>query len=117
MTNALEAGALDGVRVIDFTNFIAGPVVTRFLADMGAEVIKVELPPRGDQTAPRFSLESHGAAYTGIAFAMWNRGKKSVCLDFHKPEGLRDHQGTGAARRRGGREFQPRGDGTRRAQL
>ncbi len=76
------------MRVIDFTNFIAGPVVTRFLADMGAEVIKVELPPRGDPNAPRFSVESHGAAYTGIAFALWNRGKKSVCLDFHQPEGL-----------------------------
>ncbi|HXR34786.1 MAG TPA: CoA transferase [Candidatus Binataceae bacterium] len=88
MTNAVEEGALAGVRVIDFTNFIAGPVVTRFLADMGAEVIKVELPPRGDPNAPRFSVESHGAAYTGIAFALWNRGKKSVCLDFHQPEGL-----------------------------
>jgi CoA:oxalate CoA-transferase len=88
MINAFEEGALAGVRVIDFTNYIAGPVVTRFLADMGAEVIKVELPPREDPIQPRFNAQSPGAASGAIAFAHWNRGKKSVCLDFHKPEGL-----------------------------
>jgi CoA:oxalate CoA-transferase len=88
MTPAVDEGALDGVRVIDFTNYIAGPIVTRFLADMGAEVIKVELPPRENPVAPRFGNQSYGAAYLSVAFALWNRGKKSVCLDFHKPQGL-----------------------------
>jgi len=88
MTGAVDEGALDGVRVIDFTNYIAGPIVTRFLADMGAEVIKVELPPRENPVAPRFGKQSFGAAYLSVAFALWNRGKKSVCLDFHKPQGL-----------------------------
>lgn len=88
MTNATDEGALAGVRVIDFTNFIAGPIATRFLADMGAEVIKVELPPRSVQTPTRFNADSPGAAYTSVAFALWNRGKKSVCLDFHQPQGL-----------------------------
>jgi CoA:oxalate CoA-transferase len=88
MTGAVDEGALDGVRVIDFTNYIAGPIVTRFLADMGAEVIKLELPPRDNPVAPRFGNQSYGAAYLSVAFALWNRGKKSVCLDFHKPQGL-----------------------------
>lgn len=88
MTNVTDEGALAGVRVIDFTNFIAGPIATRFLADMGAEVIKVELPPRAVQGLTRFNAGSFGAAYTSVAFALWNRGKKSVCLDFHRPQGL-----------------------------
>jgi CoA:oxalate CoA-transferase len=87
MSDAIDEGALAGVRVIDFTNYIAGPIVTRFLADMGAEVIKVELPPRENPIHPRFSA-SGPAASTGVAFALWNRGKKSVCLDFHQPRGL-----------------------------
>src|SRR5579883_2607000 len=87
MTDLFEDGALAGVRVIDFTNYIAGPVVTRFLADMGAEVIKVELPPRENPIPPRFTKEGPMAS-VGVAFALWNRGKKSVCLDFHKPQGL-----------------------------
>jgi CoA:oxalate CoA-transferase len=87
MADPMEDGALAGVRVIDFTNYIAGPVVTRFLADMGAEVIKVELPPRENPIPPRFTKEGPMAS-VGVAFALWNRGKKSVCLDFHKPQGL-----------------------------
>jgi CoA:oxalate CoA-transferase len=75
------------VRVIDFTNYIAGPIVTRFLADMGAEVIKVELPPRENPIQPRFTNQGPYAS-GGFAFALWNRGKKSVCLDFHQPRGL-----------------------------
>jgi CoA:oxalate CoA-transferase len=87
MTDAFDDGALAGVRVIDFTNYIAGPIVTRFLADVGAEVIKVELPPRETTVHPRFIAEGPGASVS-VSFAMWNRGKKSVCLDFHKPQGL-----------------------------
>jgi CoA:oxalate CoA-transferase len=87
MTDAIEDGALAGVRVIDFTNYIAGPIVTRFLADMGAEVIKVELPPRENPIQPRFTTQGPYASAC-VAFALWNRGKKSVCVDFHKPQGL-----------------------------
>ena len=41
---------LDGVRVLDFTQYLAGPVVTRLMAEMGAEIIKVEQGPNGDPT-------------------------------------------------------------------
>lgn len=87
MTDAMEDGALAGVRVIDFTNYIAGPIATRFLTDMGAEVIKVELPPRENPIHPRFASKGPMAT-ASVAFALWNRGKKSVCLDFHQPRGL-----------------------------
>jgi crotonobetainyl-CoA:carnitine CoA-transferase CaiB-like acyl-CoA transferase len=63
---------LDGIRVIDLTWGLAGPVATQLLAEAGAEVIKVE-PPGGDPTR-----ELHPAA-----FASWNRSKRSVVLDLH----------------------------------
>src|SRR3954470_223102 len=75
---------LDGIRVIDFSRVIAGPMCTQILADMGAEVIKIENPDGGDDTrkgaGPRAGGESH-------FFMTFNRGKKSVALDFTKPEG------------------------------
>jgi len=67
---------LDGVRVIDFTSFIAGPFCPRLLADLGAEVLKIETPA-GDL----FRLVQYG-------FVGWNRGKRSVVLDLKTPGGL-----------------------------
>lgn len=75
---------LQGIRIIDFSRVIAGPMCTQMLSDMGAEVIKVENPDGGDDTrkgaGPRVNGESH-------FFMTYNRGKKSVALDFTKPEG------------------------------
>ena len=75
---------LEGIRVIDFSRVIAGPMCTQILSDMGAEVIKIENPDGGDDTrkgaGPRAGGESH-------FFMTFNRGKKSVALDFTKPEG------------------------------
>jgi crotonobetainyl-CoA:carnitine CoA-transferase CaiB-like acyl-CoA transferase len=73
-------GALDGYRVLDMTNFVAGPYATMLLADMGAEVIKVEAPPLGD---PNRFRENDSGYSTG--FAAINRNKKSLFIDFGSP--------------------------------
>ena len=79
-------GPLAGVRVVDFTHFIAGPFCSMTLGDMGAEVIKVEAP--GGEAfrkygAPRAELDNEGAAF------LWaNRNKKGIVLDLKSAEGV-----------------------------
>lgn len=77
---------LEGVRVVDFSHFIAGPLATMILADMGAEVIKIEAPGRGDDLRrypPLHPQLDHSAPF------LWsNRNKASVALDLKSPEGL-----------------------------
>lgn len=68
------AGALEGIRVIDFGQYIAGPMAAMFLADQGAEVVRVE-PPGG----PLFATAAN---------ATWNRGKQSIVLDLKAPGDL-----------------------------
>ncbi|MFX4220846.1 MAG: CaiB/BaiF CoA transferase family protein [Thalassobaculum sp.] len=82
------AGALDGIRVVDLTRILAGPFCTLMLADMGAEVIKVE-PPAGDP------VRGQGAMVEGYSwyFAQFNRNKKSVVLDLYTDEGKADLTG------------------------
>ncbi|THJ30693.1 CoA transferase [Lampropedia aestuarii] len=70
---------LKGLRVIEFTHMVMGPTCGMVLADLGAEVIKVE-PVNGDRT--RFLLGA-GAGF----FPMFNRNKKSIALDLHSPQG------------------------------
>jgi formyl-CoA transferase len=75
-------GALAGIRVVDFTEYIAGPYCTMMLADMGADVIKIERP-EGDawrHTAPVAPYESRG--FLGV-----NRGKRSIAIDLEREEG------------------------------
>ncbi len=55
---------LDGYKVLDFTQFVAGPTVTRLMATMGAEVIKVELAPDGDRRASSLTCATTAAATT-----------------------------------------------------
>ncbi|HEX7753009.1 MAG TPA: CaiB/BaiF CoA-transferase family protein [Novosphingobium sp.] len=77
-------GPLAGVRVLDFTRVLAGPAASLALADLGAEVFKVEPPGTGDETRsfpPFRDGESH--YYIGN-----NRGKKSIVIDLKSPEGL-----------------------------
>ena len=74
---------LEGYRVLDFTQYLAGPTTTRIMAEMGAEVIKIELPPGGDGTRLMPFMRNGRSGY----YIQQNRGKKSVCLDPRKPEG------------------------------
>src|SRR5579859_6878911 len=74
---------LDGYKVIDFSQVLAGPTVTRLMAEMGAEVIKVELPPGGDRSRHLPYIRDGRSGY----FVQQNRGKKSVCIDLTKPAG------------------------------
>jgi CoA:oxalate CoA-transferase len=76
------ARVLDGVRVVDFTTTIAGPYCTRLLADMGAEVIKVE-NAEGDMMRTRPPLREGASA----SFGQLNAGKKSVVLDLKSEAG------------------------------
>ena len=73
---AAKPGILDGIRVLDFTAMMSGPYCTRLLADLGAEVIKVE-PPEGDHIRMRPPRRDGRSAY----FAQLNAGKKSLALD------------------------------------
>jgi CoA:oxalate CoA-transferase len=73
---------LDGVRILDLTRVIAGPHSTRMLADLGAEVIKLE-PPSGDQT--RASGQLGGTSSTG--FVQLNAGKRLISVDLDQPDG------------------------------
>jgi crotonobetainyl-CoA:carnitine CoA-transferase CaiB-like acyl-CoA transferase len=83
--------ALQGVRVLDLSRILAGPLATQTLADLGAEVIKVERPGRGDDTrgwGPPFLKDGAGRdTPDSTYFASCNRGKKSVTLDLSRPEG------------------------------
>ncbi|MGY4478711.1 CaiB/BaiF CoA transferase family protein [Bradyrhizobium sp. USDA 3364] len=79
--------ALEGVRVIDFSHFIAGPFATMILADMGAEVIKIEAPGRGDDL--RRYPPVHPDLRHGAPFLWTNRNKRSVALDLKSAEGLK----------------------------
>src|SRR5262249_31659880 len=75
-------GIFSGLRVLDLTQYIAGPMMGKLLADLGAEVIKIEVAPRGDMM--RYYGPPNGQS---AAFLSENRGKKSLCLDLKRPQG------------------------------
>jgi len=77
-------GALDGIRVLDLTHYVAGPFCTLLLADQGADVVKLE-PPAGDAIR-RFpsSFEGESRLFLGL-----NRGKRGIALDLSREEGKR----------------------------
>ncbi|MBV1932098.1 MAG: CoA transferase [Porticoccaceae bacterium] len=68
---------LDGYKIIDFTQYLAGPSATRLMAEMGADIIKVEIAPHGDPSRAFPYRKNKRSAY----FIQQNRGKKSLCLD------------------------------------
>jgi crotonobetainyl-CoA:carnitine CoA-transferase CaiB-like acyl-CoA transferase len=85
------AGPLQGIRVLDLSRILAGPWASQMLADLGAEVIKIERPGSGDDTrawGPPYMPDEKGEATTESAyFHGANRGKQSVCIDMSQPEG------------------------------
>jgi crotonobetainyl-CoA:carnitine CoA-transferase CaiB-like acyl-CoA transferase len=84
------AGPLSNIRVLDLTRVLAGPWATQMLADLGAEVIKIEKPGEGDDTrgwGPPFLKSADGSRGDAAYFLSANRGKVSVCIDMAKPEG------------------------------
>src|SRR5260370_20103326 len=75
---------LDGYKVLDFTQIVTGPTCTLMLAEMGADVIKVEMAPTGDPSRGAQVLINGRSGY----FVQHNRGKKGICVDLKTPEGL-----------------------------
>src|ERR1700716_2386997 len=86
-----SASALAGLRVLDLTRVLAGPWCTQNLADLGAEVIKIERPGVGDETrlaGPPFLKDRDGEDTPDAAyFLSANRGKKSVAVNLATTEG------------------------------
>ena len=74
---------LDGYKVLDFTQVLAGPTTTRYMAELGAEVVKIEIAPNGDISRQVPFLRDNRSGY----YVQQNRGKKSLCLDVKHPAG------------------------------
>ena len=78
------ANALEGIRVLDFTQYLAGPHCSMLLSELGAEVIKVEMPGKGEPERGATPLTDKGESFQ---FIDRNRGKKSVTLNLKNPKG------------------------------
>ena len=91
MSDQLTRGALSHLKVLDLSRVLAGPWASQILADLGAEVIKVERPGAGDDTrswGPPYMRDAHGEPTGESAyFLSTNRGKQSVCIDMKTSEG------------------------------
>ena len=87
----MSEGALANIRVLDLSRILAGPWCGQILADLGADVIKVERPGRGDDTrawGPPYVRDANGAETTEAAYYVCaNRGKRSVTVDITAPAG------------------------------
>ncbi|OFZ99580.1 MAG: CoA-transferase [Betaproteobacteria bacterium RIFCSPLOWO2_02_FULL_62_17] len=85
------SGALSHIRILDLGRILAGPTCSQTLADLGAEVIKIERPGAGDDTrswAPPYLKDEQGRDTSEAAYYLsCNRGKQSVTLDISRPEG------------------------------
>ena len=87
-----QQGPLHGIRILDLSRVLAGPFCTQVLADLGAEVIKVERPRVGDETrtwGPPYVKDDKGADTTESAYYLCaNRNKRSITVDFSQPRGV-----------------------------
>lgn len=92
MSDLASKGALSGIKVLDLSRILAGPWAGQMLADLGADVIKVERPQSGDDTRtwgpPFFETDEEGSIeHVAAYFHSANRGKRSVAIDFTQQEG------------------------------
>src|SRR5436190_4925343 len=94
---------LEGIRVLDFSRIIAGPLCTQQLADLGADVIKVEHPVTGDETRARSSRGDR----RGAMFLAFNRSKRSIAIDLNHAAGREVARRTAAASDVGIGTFRP----------
>ena len=76
---------LEGIKVLDFTRVLSGPTATRYLLEMGAEVVKVEAPTSGDLTRNSVTQINGRSGY----FATHNRGKRSICVNLKDDRGIK----------------------------
>jgi CoA:oxalate CoA-transferase len=79
------AMALEGVRVLDFTQYLSGPHCTAVLSELGAEIIKIEMPGKGEPERLAMPMTPKRESYQ---FLSYNRGKKSITLNLKSPKGL-----------------------------
>ena len=82
---------LAGIRVLDLSRVLAGPWCTQLLADLGADVVKIERPGQGDDTrhwGPPFLTAEDGTDLSAAYYHACNRGKRSLAVDFEDPEAL-----------------------------
>ena len=82
MADSSKGGIFSGLRILDLTQYVAGPLACKLMSDLGAEVIKLELAPRGDMM--RYYGPPEGQC---TVFLDENRGKRSVGFDLKRPEG------------------------------
>src|SRR3954452_9353254 len=90
LTSTEPPKPLHGLRVLELARILAGPWAGQTLADLGAEVIKVERPGSGDDTrawGPPFVPAADGGHLDAAYFHACNRGKRSLALDFENPKG------------------------------
>ncbi len=113
MTDNRPRHVLDGYKVLDFTQIVAGPTCTLMLAEMGADVIKVEMAPAGDPSRGAQVLINGRSGY----FVQHNRGKKGICVDLKTPEGLAIIKELILQTDVRGREFRARSDRQARPRL
>ncbi|WP_274628309.1 CaiB/BaiF CoA transferase family protein [Arvimicrobium flavum] len=86
----MSEAPLKGIRVIELARILAGPWAGQMLADLGADVIKVENPDGGDDTrkwGPPFAMSHDGENLSAAYYHACNRGKRSIAIDFSTPEG------------------------------
>jgi crotonobetainyl-CoA:carnitine CoA-transferase CaiB-like acyl-CoA transferase len=89
-TSKPPPSALDHLKVLDLSRVLAGPWATQILGDLGADVVKVESPDKGDDTrgwGPPFLATASGAPGDAAYFTACNRNKRSLTIDFSNPEG------------------------------